>query len=129
MADAACFGFTVRLADRFGDYGLISIVIGRVQGGEAEIDTWLMSCRVLKRQVEEEVLNEIVRLARMRGCTRIKGVYLPTPKNGMVRNHYPELGFRPAAAAEDRLEFELDPQSCTNKLTRIRIAERSYDTN
>jgi len=129
MADPAYFGFTVRLVDRFGDYGLISIAIGRVQGGEAEIDTWLMSCRVLKRQVEEEVLNEIVRLARARGCTRIRGVYLPTSKNGMVRNHYPALGFRPVAAAEDRLEFELDPQSYTTSPTRIRIAERSYDTN
>jgi FkbH-like protein len=129
IADRACFGFTVRLADRFGDYGLISVVIGKVQGGEAEIDTWLMSCRVLKRQVEEEVLNEIVRLARMHGCTRIKGVYLPSAKNGMVRNHYPALGFTPTVVADDRLEFELDLQSYAVKPTRIRIAEKSYDAS
>ena len=60
---SAYFGFTVRLADRFGDHGLISIVVGKVEGEETEVDTWLMSCRVLKRQVEELVLNELVRLA------------------------------------------------------------------
>ncbi|MBZ5617575.1 MAG: HAD-IIIC family phosphatase [Acidobacteriia bacterium] len=128
MADPAYFGFTVRLADRFGDHGLISVVIGKVAGDEAEVDTWLMSCRVLKRQVEEEVLNEFVRLARMRDCSRIKGVYLPSAKNGMVRNHYPALGFTPTLTSADRLEFELRPQFYTPKPSRIRIAERAYDT-
>jgi FkbH-like protein len=129
LADPAYFAFTVRLADRFGDYGLISVVICRIDGPEARIDTWLMSCRVLKRQVEEEALNEIVRLARLRHCTRIKGVYVATAKNGMVRDHYPGLGFRLARAAGDRFEFELDPASYTNKPTRIRMTERSYDAS
>jgi len=127
LADPAYVAFTVRLVDRFGDYGLISVVICRTEGEDAEIDTWLMSCRVLKRQVEHEALNEIVRLARSRNCSRIKGVYLPTAKNGMVRDHYPALGFTPLRAAGERLEFELNPLSYTNKPTRIRIAERSYD--
>src|SRR5439155_1730120 len=95
VADPAYFHFTVRLGDRFGDYGLISVVIGKIDGDVAEIDTWLMSCRVLKREVEEEALNQIVRLAQMHGATRIRGVYLPTAKNGMVRDHYPNLGFTP----------------------------------
>jgi FkbH-like protein len=127
MADDSYRGFTMRLTDRFGDYGLISIVIGQAKGEEFEIDTWLMSCRVLKRQVEEEVLNEIVRLARLRGCTRIRGVYLPTAKNGMVRNHYSGLGFTPAAISGERMEFDLDPQSYQVRPTKIRIIERSYD--
>ena len=126
--DPACFHFTVRLADRFGDYGLISVVIGRVEGEEAEIDTWLMSCRVLKRQVEEEVLNEIVRLARLAGATRIKGVYLPTSKNGMVRDHYAKLGFAPAASDETgRAEFTLAATSYEFRPTQIQILERPYD--
>ena len=58
-----------------------------------KIDTWLMSCRVLKRQVEEEVLNELARLAASRGCSRLEGVYLPTAKNEMVRDFYPRMGF------------------------------------
>jgi acyl carrier protein len=60
-----------------------------------------MSCRVLKRQVEEEVLNEIVRLARLRDAGAVHGVYLPTAKNGMVRDHYAQLGF---TIVEDREE-------------------------
>jgi predicted enzyme involved in methoxymalonyl-ACP biosynthesis len=93
-----------------------------------EIDTWLMSCRVLKRQVEEEVLNELVRLAVARNCTRIKGVYLPTAKNGMVKGHYPALGFTATVATDDRLEFELDVPAYAAKPTTIKIAERSYDS-
>jgi FkbH-like protein len=131
MADPKYFGFTVRLADRFGDYGLISVAVCKVADGTLEVDTWLMSCRVLKRQVEEEVLNEIVRLARARGCTRIKGVYQPTAKNGMVRGHYPALGFTALPSPETALEFELDVQQYTPRETKIRInerAERADDT-
>lgn len=130
MADPAFFHFTVRLADRFGDYGLISVVIGKTEGELAEIDTWLMSCRVLKRQVEEEVLNEIVRLAKMRGAKRIRGVYLPTAKNGMVRDHYANLGFTPLPAeSAERFAFQLEIQSYQVKPTKIRIVERPYDAN
>jgi predicted enzyme involved in methoxymalonyl-ACP biosynthesis len=64
-----------------GDHGLISIVIGKKSGDTMKIDTWLMSCRVLKRGVEEEVLNELVRLAKLKHCARPEGVYLPTAKN------------------------------------------------
>jgi len=127
MADTAYFGFTVRLADRFGDYGLIAVAIGQVKEEEAEIDTWLMSCRVLKRQVEDEVLNHIVCLARMRGCRRIRGVYVPSARNGMARSHYPDSGFAPELVSDARMEFTLDAASYTPKVTRIRIAERSYD--
>jgi FkbH-like protein len=128
MGDPAMFGFTVRLADRFGDYGLISIVVGKRDGAELEIDTWLMSCRVLKRQVEEEVLNEIVRLARRHNLARIRGVYLPTAKNNMVREHYSSLGFTPVLQTAERSEFMLDVASYQPRPTRIRILERSYDS-
>jgi FkbH-like protein len=85
--------FSMRLSDRFGDHGLIAVVVGDAVGEDFMIDTWLMSCRVLKRQVEEEILNEIVRLARERGCARVIGKYIPTAKNGMVRELYPKMGF------------------------------------
>jgi FkbH-like protein len=88
--------FTMRLTDKFGDHGLILVVIGRVEGEDFTIDTWLMSCRVLKRGVEQETLNEIMRLARKRGCRRILGTYLPTKKNSMVSDLYPRLGFAPS---------------------------------
>jgi FkbH-like protein len=87
--------FSVRLRDRFGDHGLISVVILRFANGVAEVDTWLMSCRVLKREVEEVVLNEMMRLAQGRGCGEIRGVYLPTSKNALVGELYPQMGFSP----------------------------------
>lgn len=108
MADPAYVGFTVRLADRFGDHGLISIVICRAVSKDVlEIDTWLMSCRVLKRQVEHEVLNEIMRRARSLGCDVVRGRHLPTAKNGMVRDLLPSLGFSTVCVSETGSEFEL----------------------
>jgi predicted enzyme involved in methoxymalonyl-ACP biosynthesis len=74
---------------------LISVVILRFANGVAEVDTWLMSCRVLKREVEEVVLNEMMRLAQGRGCGEIRGVYLPTSKNALVGELYPQMGFSP----------------------------------
>ena len=120
MADPAYFGFSIRLADRFGDYGLISVVIARVNGDEAEIDTWLMSCRVLKRQVEDEALNRLVCLARQRGCRRIRGTYVPTSRNEMVRSYYPDSGFLTSGDNE----YLLDVTSYQPKPTRI---ESFYD--
>jgi predicted enzyme involved in methoxymalonyl-ACP biosynthesis len=57
------------------------------------VDTWFMSCRVLKRGMENFTLNTMVRRARAAGYKRIVGEYLPTPKNKMVEGHYPSLGF------------------------------------
>lgn len=108
MSDPRYIGFSMRLKDRFGDHGLISVVVCRViEDGAFEIDTWLMSCRVLKRQVEEEVLNEIVRLAKKAGCKRIRGLYLPTAKNGMVSDLYSKLGFQSVNESAEGSEFEM----------------------
>jgi FkbH-like protein len=87
----------IRLIDRFGDNGIIAIVIGKFALGtlDMHIDTWLMSCRVLGRQVEEATLNLIVAEAKRLGATRLIGAYLPTAKNGMVKDHYLKLGFKP----------------------------------
>ncbi len=100
--------FSVRLRDRFGDHGLISIVIGRVEGEALEIDTWLMSCRVLRRQVEEFVLNELALRACGRGCKRLVGVYLRTAKNDMVREFYPRMGFQARSVTPERGEYVLE---------------------
>jgi FkbH-like protein len=94
MADPNAFGLQIRLLDRFGDNGIIAIIIGRlVEAGVAEVDTWLMSCRVLGRQVEATTLNLIVAQAQALGASRLRGIYAPTKKNGMVREHYGKLGF------------------------------------
>jgi FkbH-like protein len=117
--DYVCF--SARLRDRFGDHGLISIVIGRLSGEALEIDTWLMSCRVLKRQVEETVLNELCRLAHVKGCSRIEGVYLPTVKNEMVRDHYPRMGFQIRTVTPEREEFVLELDSFQPSPTKIAL--------
>jgi FkbH-like protein len=82
------------LNDKFGDHGLICAIILQKQEKETLfIDTWIMSCRVLKRGVEQFVLNTIVDLARTAGFKRIIGQYLPTAKNGIVKNLYHDFGF------------------------------------
>ena len=101
MDDEAAFGLQLRLLDRFGDNGVIAIVIGRRQAEALVIDTWLMSCRVLGRTVEQATLGLIAAEARRLGCTRLVGEYVPTAKNGMVRDHYARLGFTVVRVDED----------------------------
>jgi FkbH-like protein len=94
IADPHAFGLQIRLLDRFGDNGVIAIVIGRKQEtAMVYVDTWLMSCRVLGRQVEPATLNLVADLARGLGASRLRGEYVPTKKNAMVRDHYEKLGF------------------------------------
>jgi len=82
-----------RLADRFGDNGLVSVVIGQRRGDELRVILWLMSCRVLKRGFEQVMLDALVSRAQGLGVRRIVGEYLRTPKNDMVAEHYGRLGF------------------------------------
>jgi FkbH-like protein len=88
---------TVSLTDKYGDYGLISAVFMEKKSDEILfVDTWIMSCRVLKRGVESFVLNEMVNLAEEAGYLFIEAEYIPTQKNAIVKDHYPLLGFQPA---------------------------------
>ena len=95
--DPNYFPLAISLKDKFGQYGLISIVILQKNPISAQkelfIDTWLMSCRVLRRGVENLVLNKLVEIAKENGFIRLVGEYLPTPKNELVKDHYKNLGF------------------------------------
>jgi FkbH-like protein len=102
------FTLQVRLADRCGDNGMISIVICIQAGTEWIIDTWLMSCRVLKRRVEEAVLDVLASTGLSRGITRLTGHYVPTDRNAMVQGHYPSLGFAPGPAFDGVEVWHLD---------------------
>jgi FkbH-like protein len=94
--DPNVIGLSFSLADQYGEHGLIAVAIVRDQGGgEGFIDTWLMSCRVLKRGMEQFVLNTLAAAARERGLARLVGEYLPTAKNALVKDHYRALGFQP----------------------------------
>ena len=117
-----------RLKDRFGDNGIIGVVIGVPATSDSkslEIDTWLMSCRVLGRQVENEVLNVLAEAAKNRGFRRLIGTFIPTKKNGLVKNHYSQLGFKSAAATNSDAEagatsWELELSSFKPFATKIR---------
>jgi len=87
-------GFAFTLEDKFGNNGLIAVVILQEKDSKTLfIDTWFMSCRVLKRGMEYFTLNTFVSWAKENGYKNIIGEYLPTQKNGMVAEHYPNLGF------------------------------------
>lgn len=102
MEDPSVLTYAGRLVDRFGDNGLTSIVIGRVVPDDSakaiELDTWLMSCRVLGRRVEHAMLSVVAQDADAIGAAKLIGRYRPTPKNGLVKEHYPNLGFAPVEA-------------------------------
>jgi FkbH-like protein len=94
--DPQVYTLQVRLADTFGDNGMISVIVCRPDAEQADdwdIDTWLMSCRVLGRKVELAVLQELAAQAAARGVRRLIGRYLPTEKNKLVEDHYAKLGF------------------------------------
>ena len=98
-----------RLADRFGDNGLVSVIIGRRENRTLHIDLWLMSCRVLKRGMEDAMLDALVARARNAGVETIRGPYIATPRNGMVSEHYEQMGFqRQAESTNDHSVWLLD---------------------
>ncbi len=105
MRDPDVVTLQLRLTDVHGDNGMIAVVIGRRVNENSEnileIDTWLMSCRVLGRGVEEATLNILSRRAGEMGCTRLTGEFKPTAKNSMVSEHYGRLGFDLLATNED----------------------------
>jgi len=85
--------FSFDLKDRFGDHGLIAALILKQQQNALFIDTWVMSCRVLKRGMEQFIINEIVKVAQSKNIKTIIGEYLPTPKNVIVKDLYSSLNF------------------------------------
>ena len=85
-----------RLADRFGDHGLISTLIALREGDALRIDCWLMSCRVFSRTAEQFILRGLLEIAREGGARRLAGEYVATAKNAVVADLYARLGFREA---------------------------------
>lgn len=91
--DSAYVTLYGRLTDKFGDNGVVSLVIGRIEGKLLHVELWLMSCRVLKRDMEFAMMDALVEAGREKGISRIMGYYYPTPKNAMVKNFYEIQGF------------------------------------
>ena len=103
------------LKDKFGDYGLVSVVILDKQPEQTLfISEWLMSCRVLKRSMEEFIINDILNVAKENSCTRVVGEYIKTPKNAMVADIYKRMGFE-----QDGTQYFADVPAFQNKTTWI----------
>ena len=114
-----------RLTDKFGDNGLVSVVMGHREGSRLLIDLWLMSCRVLKRGLEYAMFDQLVIRSAAQGIKEIVGMYYPTAKNTMVKEFYGELGFHRDGKAEpdgERWIFRLDADHCEHKY-HMKIAE------
>ncbi|WP_434456108.1 HAD-IIIC family phosphatase [Stutzerimonas urumqiensis] len=122
----------LRLKDKFGDNGLIGVLLARpdpaLEPGEVLIDSWLMSCRVLGRQVEHAALDVLARAAQAAGYSALVGEYRPTARNGMVAEHYPRLGFEqrpaPAGATADATfwRYRLDTHQPTSHFIEVKDA-------
>lgn len=98
-----------KLEDSFGDNGVVSVVIGSIKGKNLEIDLWIMSCRVLKRDMEFAMMDELVKKAKENNIEKIKGFYYPTAKNGMVKDFYKIQGFTQISEDENgNTIWELD---------------------
>ena len=126
MRDPGVLTLQVRLLDRFGDNGIIALVIarpGEAGGSELEIDTWLMSCRVLGRGVEQLTLNLVAARAARLGAGALRGRYRPSAKNGMVAEHYARLGFKPTGAEGSETLWRLDLDGYAPLPHHIQIAE------
>jgi FkbH-like protein len=110
-----------RLADRFGDNGLVSVLIGRISGTSVEVDLWLMSCRVLNRELEFAMFDALVEQCQTRGIAKIIGVYLPSKKNSMVASHYAGLGFTRLSGSGAQESWQYDvPQEISGRTRFIR---------
>jgi FkbH-like protein len=107
-----CITLQFRLIDRYGDNGIVSaILLGPTSEKETfEIETWVMSCRVFGRELEDEIMNIVVETARQNSARLIVAGYVPTPKNAIIKDLYAKLGFSPLGAGDndDGTRWQLD---------------------
>jgi FkbH-like protein len=107
VSDPSCTVFTVRVTDRFGDNGIVGVVILNWANQDVEIDTFLLSCRVMGRMVETAMLSEIVRRANARGSRTLCGWFLPTAKNSPAAGFYEAHGFNKCKESSGDTKWEL----------------------
>jgi len=122
MADDRYVRLYGKLEDKYGDNGVITVVLGRKEGTVLHIELWLMSCRVLKRGMELAMLDSLVEQAKKQGIKTLKGYYFKTPKNSMVREFYGALGFTKISEQENgdsEWELEIDNYENKNKVIKV----------
>lgn len=107
-ADPAWRVYSARVCDRFGDNGLVGVAITRRQGLLCQIDTFLLSCRVIGRTVETAFLSALTRQAQIEGAQRLVGWFLPTSKNAPARDFYSRHGFSCVEEQNGQSRWEFD---------------------
>ena len=110
-----------KLSDKYGDNGLIAIIIGNIKSNKCHIDLFLMSCRILKRGMEFAMLDELIKQCRKRKINEIIGYYYKTAKNSMVSDLYNQLGFILVESHDDESSWKLNINNYENKNKIIRI--------
>jgi FkbH-like protein len=126
--DPAFLTLCGRLTDKFGDNGLVSVLIGQIADEVLRVDVWLMSCRVLKREMEFAMFDALLEQCQARGVRKIVGVYIPSKKNAMVAEHYTGLGFTPiSGTSEDAKSWSYDvPATYSPKTRYIRLSRQKF---
>jgi len=111
-----------KLSDAFGDNGVVSVVIGNLNKNICDIELWLMSCRVLKKNMEFAMLDTLVSECKAKGINTIIGHYFPTAKNNMVKNLFADFGFSKISEDENgNTEWELELDNYSNKNSVIKV--------
>lgn len=128
LANTDNLGITLRVTDRFGDHGLVAVLLAvltdHLLGKALEIDTWLMSCRVIGRTVEEFCYNTMLEAARQRRANVIIGKYIPTAKNALVQDLYDRLGFTKIQTSDDgTVTYELNVHAAELRKTFLTQVE------
>jgi FkbH-like protein len=126
--DPSFIAFYGKLEDKFGDNGLISVLIANKDIDTIHIDTWLMSCRVLKRGMEFAMFNALLEEAKKLKITKIVGHFLPTEKNMMVKSLYSELGFTLNSESDQEDIYTLDLMTEMKVKHHIEIIENFTET-
>lgn len=117
--------FYGKLKDKFADNGIVTVMVGECKGKELHIRLWLMSCRVLKRGLEDVMMNEAVKEAKKGGIDVIKGYYYPTPKNAMVKELFAKYGFECVDEVNNGSTWLLNVNQYKEKTVNIEVIDRS----
>ena len=121
--DDSCLSLTFDLADRIGYYGVVGLILLERRGTDAFINTWLLSCRVFGKTVEQFMLNQTLKRTKAAGMHRLIGEYIPTPKNKPVADLYQRMGFR-----EEGSYWFLDIQQAPEQMTFVtENLEKTHD--
>lgn len=129
FADESYIRLYGKLTDKFGDNGIVSVVIGKINGDTLDVILWLMSCRVLKRDMEYAMLDNLVERAQEKGIREIKGYYYPTAKNKMVKELYADFGFIKISEDEEgNTVWSLETAGYKNKNNYIKV-ERNKEND